>query len=81
VDTSSEQGDARSIIEPERDLCFDTRLTGTSTPQRGSMPLSAVHIHKPPPKPTRGSEMPYYLAPTLDSAHHISDDLHAMGVP
>ena len=22
----------------------------------------------------------YYLAPTLDSAHHISDDLHALGV-
>jgi hypothetical protein len=27
-----------SIIEPEPDLCFDTHLTGTSTPQRGSMP-------------------------------------------
>jgi hypothetical protein len=22
----------------------------------------------------------YYLAPTLDSAHHISDDLHAVGI-
>lgn len=22
----------------------------------------------------------YYLAPTLDSAHHISDDLHALGI-
>jgi len=44
------------IIEPEPDLCFDTHLTGTSTPQRG-------------------------LDATLDSAHHISDDLHVMGVP
>jgi hypothetical protein len=38
VDTSSERGNARSIIEPEPDLGFDTHLTGTSTPQRGSMP-------------------------------------------
>jgi hypothetical protein len=38
VDTSSERGDDRSIIEPERDLCCDTHLTGASTPQRGSMP-------------------------------------------
>jgi len=80
VDTSSERGDDRWIIEPERDLCCDTHLTGTSTPQRGSMPLIAVHIRKPPRSPQgESSEMPY-LAPTLDSAHHISDDLHALGV-
>ena len=46
--------EAASITEPERDLCFDSHPTRTSTAQRG-------------------------IAPTLDSAHHISDDLHAMG--
>ena len=30
--------EAASITEPELDLCFDTHLTGTSTPQRGSLP-------------------------------------------
>src|SRR5207249_12264816 len=47
--------EAASITVPEPDLCFDTHLTGTSTPPPG-------------------------LAATLDSAHHISDDPHAVGV-